>query len=170
MARTNYYSEEYLLDKIKEASAILGHPVSKLEMVKLKGFPSKNTFERRFGTWNNAKKRVGEPIHEANKGYPPGSEIIKRIVRKGIATKIKNGSILKTRYESRQPPRSLRFKIFIRDNFICQYCGQTVKDGAKLVIDHIIPFSKGGPTSMKNLTTSCFECNLGKSDILLKEL
>jgi len=64
----------------------------------------------------------------------------------------------------------LRFEVFKRDNFTCQYCGRNVKeDGIKLHCDHIIPKDKGGKDLPKNLTTSCEECNLGKGDVLLNE-
>lgn len=61
----------------------------------------------------------------------------------------------------------LRFEVFRRDNFTCQYCGRTVKDKIKLHIDHIIPKSKGGNLSMGNLITACFDCNEGKRDAVL---
>jgi 5-methylcytosine-specific restriction endonuclease McrA len=64
----------------------------------------------------------------------------------------------------------LRFELFKRDNFQCQYCGRTPKiDKCKLVIEHIIPRAKGGTNDINNLTTSCFECNAGKIDVLLEE-
>jgi len=64
----------------------------------------------------------------------------------------------------------LRFEILKRDNFQCQYCGRNPKqDKCKLRVDHIIPRSKNGTNEVNNLITSCEECNLGKSDILLEE-
>ena len=63
----------------------------------------------------------------------------------------------------------LRFEILKRDNFTCQYCGKSQKDGATLHVDHIKPFSKGGRTIPENLVTACFECNIGKSDNPLDE-
>lgn len=64
----------------------------------------------------------------------------------------------------------IRFEIFKRDNFTCQYCGRNVKkDKIKIHCDHIIPRSKGGKNNKKNLITSCEECNLGKSDVLLED-
>lgn len=64
----------------------------------------------------------------------------------------------------------LRFEIFKRDNFTCQYCGRNVKeDGIKIHCDHIKPKSKGGKWKKDNLTTSCEECNLGKRDVLLSK-
>lgn len=58
----------------------------------------------------------------------------------------------------------LRFDVFQRDGFRCQYCGLSARDGALLHADHVIPESKGGPTTMENLVTACVDCNLGKSD------
>lgn len=65
-------------------------------------------------------------------------------------------------------PWALRFKILTRDNFTCQYCGKNPKeDNIKLMVDHIIPRSKGGSDKEDNLKTSCNYCNLGKADSLI---
>jgi 5-methylcytosine-specific restriction endonuclease McrA len=63
----------------------------------------------------------------------------------------------------RQPIKpSLRFEILKRDNYRCQMCGVTAKDGATLEIDHIYPVSKGGTNELDNLQVLCRECNAGK--------
>lgn len=62
----------------------------------------------------------------------------------------------------------LRFEILKRFNFTCQYCGRKAPD-VILHIDHIIPLSATGKNENKNLTVSCSECNMGKSDILLNK-
>ena len=59
--------------------------------------------------------------------------------------------------------KSLRYDILRRDNFTCQICGATQKDGAKLQVDHIKPVSRGGKTVANNLRVLCGDCNLGKS-------
>lgn len=59
-----------------------------------------------------------------------------------------------------------RFAVLKRDNFTCQSCGRKAPF-VVLEIDHKIPKSKGGNWELKNLITSCFECNRGKSDTLL---
>jgi hypothetical protein len=59
---------------------------------------------------------------------------------------------------------SLRYDILLRDGFKCQICGASMKDGATLHVDHIIPVSKGGETEANNLRTLCDRCNLGKRD------
>ena len=58
----------------------------------------------------------------------------------------------------------IRYNVFQRDNYTCQICGATAKDGAKLHVDHIIPVSKGGKTVMSNLQILCDRCNIGKGD------
>lgn len=62
----------------------------------------------------------------------------------------------------------LRFEIFKRDSFTCQYCGGKSPD-VLLEVDHINPVSKGGDNNIINLVTSCKTCNSGKSDKVLSD-
>ena len=57
--------------------------------------------------------------------------------------------------------KSVRFEVFKRDSFTCQYCGAQAPE-AVLHVDHIKPVSNGGDNSVINLVTSCVACNLGK--------
>lgn len=57
--------------------------------------------------------------------------------------------------------KKIRFEVFKRDKFTCQYCGRTVPD-VVLHVDHIKPVAKGGTNDIMNLITSCSDCNLGK--------
>lgn len=58
-------------------------------------------------------------------------------------------------------PKKVRFEVFKRDKFTCQYCGEKAPD-VVLHIDHIKPVSKGGDNEIINLVTSCQGCNAGK--------
>jgi len=62
--------------------------------------------------------------------------------------------------------KKLRFEVFKRDGFACQYCGRTPPT-VTLEVDHINPKSEGGDDDINNLITSCFDCNRGKSNIKL---
>lgn len=62
----------------------------------------------------------------------------------------------------------IRFEVFKRDNFTCQYCGNKAPD-IVLNVDHIEPVAKGGTNDIMNLITSCFECNSGKRDRKLSD-
>lgn len=55
--------------------------------------------------------------------------------------------------------------ILSRDGYICSYCG-----GFGNTVDHIIPKSKGGPSSWGNLTTACLSCNGKKGDKSLSDM
>jgi len=58
-------------------------------------------------------------------------------------------------------PKSVRFEVFKRDSFTCQYCGRAAPD-VILELDHILPVSKGGENDITNLITSCKACIQGK--------
>lgn len=62
----------------------------------------------------------------------------------------------------------LRFEVFKRDQFKCQYCGKAAPE-VVLHVDHINPVSKGGDNDILNLVTSCVDCNSGKSNRLLTD-
>ena len=67
--------------------------------------------------------------------------IVKRSKRKGIAFSKKN--------------------ILRRDNFTCQYCGNS---DSSLTVDHIIPKSRGGKSNWGNVVVACKPCNLKKGN------
>lgn len=56
--------------------------------------------------------------------------------------------------------RTKRFRapVFARDGYKCRICGAT----EKLVLDHIVPISKGGCDDPSNLQTLCWSCNSRK--------
>jgi HNH endonuclease len=65
--------------------------------------------------------------------------------------------------------KGLRFDIFKRDGFVCQYCGNRPPD-VILEVDHITPVARGGTNDNMNLITSCEDCNRGKSAKLLNKV
>lgn len=65
--------------------------------------------------------------------------------------------------------KKIRFEVFKRDSFKCQYCGKTPPD-VTLEVDHIKPKSKKGTDDINNLITACFDCNRGKKHIELNKL
>lgn len=69
------------------------------------------------------------------------------------------------RRDSRRIPRDIMFKVARRDDYRCQLCGKTVADN-EMEFDHIIPHSKGGPTTTENVRLLCRGCNRRKSDSL----
>jgi 5-methylcytosine-specific restriction endonuclease McrA len=58
-----------------------------------------------------------------------------------------------------------RRAVFARDDWTCQYCGARTT----LTVDHVIPRSKGGPSTWENIVTCCAPCNRRKGDRLPKQ-
>ena len=78
-------------------------------------------------------------------------------------------AVLKLRHHVRRPIPQLRLSrrsVFARDEYECQYCGQTARD---LTIDHVIPKRLGGPATWENLVTCCRRCNARKGDKALHQ-
>lgn len=65
-------------------------------------------------------------------------------------------------------PRLIRFEVFKRDKFACQYCGAKAP-GVVLQMDHIHPVAEGGTNEIMNLVTACVSCNGGKGARLLDD-
>jgi len=70
--------------------------------------------------------------------------------------------------ERKSLSKKIRFEVFKRDNFTCQYCGRPAPD-VILEVDHINPVKNGGDNNILNLITSCFDCNRGKGKRKLTE-
>ena len=63
--------------------------------------------------------------------------------------------------------------LFARDRYRCQYCGRLqieLKPRESLTRDHLIPLSRGGRTSKKNIVVSCKQCNSLKKNLTVAEL
>lgn len=112
---------------------------------------SPNAYLSRFGRWRTALEKFvswaeeREPEHQLQD------------VDKGYAHK--------------RTPRAigdrLRAKVLLRDGATCRLCGARPEDGARLHVDHVRPWSKGGETVLENLQILCEKCNLGKTNMLL---
>lgn len=112
---------------------------------------SQGAYNRRFSSWSDALKYFVEYANAGDLTVPARIDAYTPNSRK----------------TSRDPSLRLRFKVMLRDNFTCQHCGASPAKqlGVELHIDHIIPWSKGGETTLRNLQTLCSNCNLGKSNI-----
>lgn len=67
--------------------------------------------------------------------------------------------------------KSVREKVFERDNYTCVYCWRKLgEDILRLVIDHFEPYSHNQNDNIENLVTCCVDCNGIKSDYHFKNV
>lgn len=110
---------------------------------------SQGPYNRRFSSWTAALHAFAEYANEGGTDAPVLPE-------KG-----------RTTAASRDPSLRLRWRILQRDRFTCRACGTSpaLSPGVELHVDHIVPWSAGGETTLENLQTLCSSCNLGKSNL-----
>ena len=82
-----------------------------------------------------------------------------------VEIKIPSVVVLKDYIKPNRASALIRFNLFLRDEFKCQYCGLK----GEMTFDHIIPRSKGGKTTWENVVASCQKCNLKKGSRSLKK-
>lgn len=143
------FTDNFLLKKLKEAAVILGRTPGQRDLERLSNFPSRGAYRNHFGSVEKAKAILGLPPAPKGMNHPN--------IRAG----------LQHNHKPKKKTLKLRFQVLHRDNFTCQYCGQTPQHGIKLEVDHILPTSKGGETILDNLITSCYSCNRGKQALIL---
>lgn len=146
----NNYTDEELFENILNIWQYKGKQPVRKDLAFPPSKISQSPYNRRFHSWITAIK---EFVNYAND--------------KNIEVN-KNGSAdsVNIKCLGRDPSLRLRYQVLKRDNFSCCQCGASpAKDSSvTLHIDHIIPWSKGGQTTLDNLQTLCSKCNLGKSN------
>lgn len=60
----------------------------------------------------------------------------------------------------RPQARLTRRRVFIRDQYTCQYCGQ---ETSEVTLDHVLPRYMGGEHTWDNVVTACKTCNQRKA-------
>ncbi len=146
------WTEIELYLNIENVWIYLGKQPTRRDMDREYSNISSGAYMRHFHTWTNALKSFITYINDGGSA----NEIIA------------NNSIPEFSHKtSRDVNDRLRFKVLKRDNFRCCFCGRSPATtlGLELHIDHIIPYSKGGETTLDNLQTLCKDCNLGKSNL-----
>ena len=71
--------------------------------------------------------------------------------------------LLSYRHIPQQSRALSRKNILLRDRNTCQFCGEQFSAG-ELTLDHVMPRSRGGPSSWENLVACCYQCNNRKGD------
>lgn len=160
------YSDKDLFDEMGRIWQKVGQCPSRNEWEISEPKISITAYKKRFGSWTNACQK----FIEFRMGGEIASDNFVRFDHTEGLINVKGCKANVSKEQIRNVSLSLRLKVLSRDNFKCVFCGKSpaTNFGTKLHIDHIIPFSKGGKSTLENLQTLCEECNLGKSDSEVK--
>ena len=71
--------------------------------------------------------------------------------------------MLKEYQKTKNYARLSKRNVFLRDRYVCQYCGINIKH-SEATLDHVLPLSLGGKSSWTNLSTACKPCNYRKAN------
>lgn len=86
------------------------------------------------------------------------TQVRKELIEEGILSNLNESDV------KREPiPQEVLDKVWNRDGGKCVKCGSQ----EKIEFDHIIPFSKGGSNTYRNLQILCEQCNRQKSNSLV---
>lgn len=78
-------------------------------------------------------------------------------------TRVPAVMILKEYQKKKSSVRFSKQNVFLRDNYVCQYC-ETSVNRKTATLDHVLPTSHGGKTVWENCTTACADCNARKGN------
>ena len=124
---------------------------------------AQNTFTRRFGGWRGALEAFVHYINTDDTESLNDTAVEDR----DIDSPNNNEPPCYKHKTKREPSNRLKVQVLMRDGNRCRICGVACNDGIhKIQFDHIIPWSKGGETTLDNLQVLCSDCNeaLGNLD------
>ena len=162
-SRTLGVTEEQWFENIARVWDSLGRQPSYSDMSQPPSVYSPEGYAARFGGWRKALEAFiafvegdDSAEHSAVPSIPPPN-------RSPIALPadpaIERGP--------RKPGWRLKFLVLRRDGAQCGNClrSRASHPDLNLVLDHKVPWSKGGRTELDNLRVLCDRCNGGKSDL-----
>lgn len=153
LSNENNISDERLYENILNLWQHFGRQPRRSDLTHELSEFSQSPYNRSFKTWTNALNNF---IHYANSEEIDAPDTNFKISPND--SKAKSG---------RDPSLRLRYRVLVRDYFACKQCGASpAKDPSiELHLDHVVPWSKGGETTLENLQTLCSACNFGKSNL-----
>jgi hypothetical protein len=147
-----HISDDELFRNIENVWIALGRQPTRRDMIRPRSKYSESPYRNRFGGWQGALVKFIDWVNN-NDAIPIDSSQSKSV---------------SAARENRDPNLRQRFRVMQRDRFRCVMCGNSpAKDPSCILhIDHIVPWSLEGKTTIDNLQTLCQRCNLGKGNLM----
>jgi|SRR5690606_25072320 len=165
--------DEELFNEIERIWTSLGRQPTTTDMKMGISKYSLDSFSRRFGGWRNALTafinyiKSDDSDETENTDNSENNEEVEKLIT-SEETQVLDNKKIQPKRTTRNINLKLRFKVLLRDNFKCCYCGASPSKDPNVIlhVDHILPWSKGGETVIENLQTACSICNLGKNNMV----
>ncbi len=180
-------SEQQCFEEIERVWIMLGRQPTSTDIKNGVSIYSIDTFKRRFGGWRSALEAFVKYVNTDNtevsnettnedKDINSPNEIkhhnidTKTIREPNASNSLNTDSFDETSHfrhkTKREPSNRLKVQVLMRDGNRCRICGVACNDGIhKIHFDHIIPWSKGGETTLENLQVLCSNCNEALGDL-----
>ena len=119
----------------------------------------------KMNNWKDEQQK----IYQAEREYKERKQIAERIKtnqrRRQLEKEVRqelidSGELFGDKTKRPRIPKEVVDAVWRKDGGRCVYCGST----ENIQLDHIIPFSKGGATTVENLQLLCQKCNIEKSN------
>jgi hypothetical protein len=165
--RTWGVSDEDYFENLEEIWVKLGRQPHYNDIHKPFSKYSSGAYERRFGSWRKALEAFIRYVNEDTSDIASPELTSKPIYLPPPKEKNLDASPGKA---PRTISLRLRFLVMRRDDFKCCFCGRSpaTQPGLILHVDHRKAWIKGGETVIDNLQTLCEQCNIGKSDLPMR--
>ena len=150
----SFHSYEDLMANIRDAWLKKGKQPTRRDMDdKTLSNISSSAYTRKFGAWYDALdsfiQYISSEDTETGKSEDTGGEL----------------GVIKHKTK-RDPSNRLKVQVLMRDGNRCRICGVECSGGLHNIhFDHIIPWSKGGETTLDNLQVLCSACNEAKGNL-----
>lgn len=150
-------SNEDLFENLEAVWQRLGRQPTVNDMVPPLSRFSAHSYKRRFGGFRRALEAFVAASHDSVADLPEASDSPDPNAQSALPA-------VAPRAGARSVGWRLRYLVLKRDRFCCRACGRSPANepGTLLHIDHVVPWSLGGPTTEANLQTLCDRCNIGK--------
>jgi hypothetical protein len=151
------YTDEQCFENMLTVWTYYGRPPQHREMEKPPSVVGAKPYVTRWGTWLRALDAFATLANMDDSPTPPRPDQPEQ-----------EGSTVSGPAPDPRGPRdialSIRYKVLSRDRFRCVTCGRSpaTHPEISLHVDHIMPWSKGGATTLANIRALCEDCNLGK--------
>lgn len=140
------YGVPFFVDEVGHTVNMVGIVLGKEDSLMMMLYPHERggkTIEQ----WQKWLKQSDDPVFQVT---DMDKKIVKAIVRKA----------------TRQVEESIKWEVYRRDKFTCQYCGESQQP---LTVDHYLAQDFGGKTTVENLKASCRRCNKLKANKTIEQ-